>query len=261
MGRPRTFDFKGDELRIVGFSFDEAMTFMRAAEGSVGYVGEELAAAPSVDVSAPMPVLADEPVVAPAASTKPTLDKNKIAAIAAGNPAKAPKAEAAPRRGRKAPKEEPVVEAPVEVDVDDPADFEVNAAGVEVPVGHADRVAAVHGKDPEMHLDEEDDEAEPEEAPKPKLALVKANGKSNGTNGTHAPLPQVLLDARKLRDVLSLLMEGDPESGMAAILSPDKLKERCNEIREQVPCLSRITDLDSRIDRTLEVMDMAGDVS
>ncbi len=267
MGRPRLFDFKGDVLSITGFTLEEAMAFVTGGEkGTAGVALSPQAPLPATVPLAAAPEALDRPADAPppapppGPSNRPVLDPARIAAIAAGNPAKPPKAEAAPKRGKK-PKEEPAQAPPAETVEEE---YEVNAAGVEVPVGNAARIAATHGEDPPM--DDESDSAE--DVPAPPASQTHVNGKANGTNGVSKParaaaaeLPAVLTEAKKLRDVLSVLMDGDPASGLAAIMDKDALKLRCAEIKDQVPCLARITDLDARIDRTLEVMDMAGDVT
>ncbi len=216
------------------------------------------------------PSAAPAPEPAPAPS-KPLIDKDKIAGIAAANPAKAPKPEkpAAKPRGKKpvddadmsdeevdalptsdvitpamkeALKSKPATKAkpaPHEPDEDE-EEMEENEHGVLQPKGHMEKVYAKHGKDPEPEGDDEE-----EEAPKPKAKAPAAK----------PAVAKELLEARKLRDVLAYLM--DKES----LTDHDELKARCAAIKESVPCLQRITDLDSRIDRTLEVMDMGDDLS
>lgn len=105
------------------------------------------------------------------------------------------------------------------------------------------KVKAKPAPEPE---EEEDADDEEEEAPKPK-AKASANGKEK-------PLPEAILNARKLRDVLAFMMD-------KGITDPEDLKAECARIKDRVPALQRIADLDSRIDRTLEVMEMGDDVS
>ncbi len=184
-------------------------------------------------------------------SAKPLIDKGKIAQMAAANPAKAPKEEKpkpAPRT--KAAKAEEVEPADVE--------FEENEHGVLQPKGHAEKVEAAHGEDAD------DDIPFPEESQKQVSAKPTSNGKANGVNGAHKPaakpasnLPKELVEARKLRDVLDYLMRVEKLEKDDV----DGIKARCAAVKEQIPCLQRIGDLDSRIDRTLEVMDMGEDLT
>lgn len=123
---------------------------------------------------------------------------------------------------------------------------------------------------------EEDDEEEDEPAP-PKKSAAASSKTTNGVHKTGAKaapvdddedeeeeeeasaddedddddaLPKKVLEARKLRDVLEYFMDEK------SITDTDELKAACVKIKNKVPVLQRIADLESRIDRTLEVMDM-----
>lgn len=68
-------------------------------------------------------------------------------------------------------------------------------------------------------------------------------------------IPEALKTAKKLRDVLTYLMDKEDMTDPAA------LKARCEELKDDVPCLGRIADLEARVERTLEVMDNNADIS
>ncbi len=102
-------------------------------------------------------------------------------------------------------------------------------------------------------------EAEPpaENAPaateKPAAAPSSAPAEAKPkTNGAAAAVPPELENARKLRDILAFFMA-------KGITDKDKLVAECEKVRAGVPILARITNLEERIGRTLEVMDMGED--
>ncbi len=65
-------------------------------------------------------------------------------------------------------------------------------------------------------------------------------------------MPEALTNAKKLADVVNYLID-------EGVSDPDDIKARCAELKERVPALSRIPNLDERIDRTLDVIDMGED--
>lgn len=255
------YDGKASELRIQGITFDDAQRLLALLEGSPAAVASTVAGsylmgvggggggpahasngayaaipAPGttgvVNAGAQMPSQASP---APGGGKAPlAVDPARMAVIAAGSPAK----EAKPEKETK-PKKAKAEEAP--------------------PAPAA--------------------EAAPEDAPPPPPPPAAESATkvtaSKATNGTAAPakatapasdVPQVLVDARKLRDVLTQLLDldkipfGEPGSTERE-QAVDHLKKRCAELKTAVPCLSRIADVDARIDRTVEVMDMGEEIS
>ncbi len=161
----------------------------------------------------------------------PAVDPATVAAIAKGSPAAAPKAAKGPAAAKAspgvaaAPAAEPSTTPPIA-----PATAPSSAA-VEQDAPAA--TSAAVAKPP---------------AEKPKAATP--------TNGAPVPMaagevPPEMANARKLKDVLSVLIT-------RGITDKDALKAECARIKNDVPVLSRITNLDERIDRTLEVIDMGG---
>lgn len=233
------YDGKLNELRIQGISFDEAQRLLAALESGTVLAASLQAANGAAGGNggyAAIPAASGVAVVqAPTlASTSPAkgplgVDPARMAAIAAGSPAKEPKPEKEPRAKReKQAKVEPEAEAKADA-----------------------------SNEPEKTVP----------PPAESSTKVTENGKAtNGAAKAATDLPQAIIDARKLRDVLTLLLEhdkiefGSPGSDERndAIM---KLKKRCAEIKEEVPCLSRIAELSSRIDRTVEVMDMGDELS
>lgn len=90
-------------------------------------------------------------------------------------------------------------------------------------------------------------EEKPAEAPSAPASEAKPK-----TNGASVAVPSELEGARKLRDILAFFMA-------KGITEKSKLVEECEKVRAGVPILSRITNLEERIGRTLEVMDMGED--
>lgn len=118
----------------------------------------------------------------------------------------------------------------------------------------------------------EEEEAPEEEAPPPKKPAA-ASTKANGVNGHAKPaarakeeeapeeeeeedagedIPAAVLEAKKLGDLLNALID-------QGITDADDLKKECARLKPRIPLLQRITDLDGRIDRTLEVIERGED--
>lgn len=175
----------------------------------------------------------------------PRVDEAAIASAAATSTPK-PKAEPKPRRAPAAREED----AEVEEAAPAPAARTRRAA----PAPEPDEETP----DPAVIIEDEED------IPHAEAKSLKTNGanghaKTNGTNGhaTHAPADEVdpvLVNAKKLKDVLAYLLD-------KGITDVDDLKKKCNELKPSVPMLQRITSLDERIDRTLEVMNAGDEVS
>lgn len=81
--------------------------------------------------------------------------------------------------------------------------------------------------------------AESEQVPAKADPPVATNGHS--ANGS-SEVPEELLKAAKLRDVLVYLLEH-------GCLTSDDLVQRCKSVKDHVPVLQRITDLDDRVKR------------
>jgi hypothetical protein len=245
------------DITVRDMSTDQAKDLVAAAHAIDSVPGEGAAETPALDVAR-----------TGRTSSGPRVDPAKMAAIAASNPARAPKPEKPAKGGRK--------NAAVADGADADEEFEENEHGVQQPKGHMARVEAVHGRSaPPPQDDEDEDEeediphAETRSAPKKTAAAATTNGKhTNGTNGkSHvraapppppddedeedegAELADELKNARKLRDVLGYLMDN-------GFNDPVDIKAECNRLKDKVGVLGRIGDLDSRIERTLEVMDM-----
>lgn len=103
---------------------------------------------------------------------------------------------------------------------------------------------------------EEEEEVEEEEAPPPKkgkkAAPVEEEEVEEEAAADEEEVDPKLISAKKLKDVLAVLMD-------QGITDVEDLKAECARLKEVVPVLSRIAELDARIDRTLEVMDMGDD--
>lgn len=175
------------------------------------------------------------PTVGGISRPQPTVDRTKIAALAAGSPAKPPKPEKVEK-----PKKAKAAEAAPEAE----EEMEDNGQGVMVPKGHAARVEAEHGPVDSSPIE---DDAEEQEEEKP---AAKANGAG-------PKVSEKIMQAKKLRDVLQFLNEEQQEAGVEdETARKEAVKEKCLAIKDAVPCLARINDLDGRIDRTLVVMDL-----
>ena len=106
----------------------------------------------------------------------------------------------------------------------------------------------------------EDAEAKGEEKAAPAPAAAPAEAESDApaakpaakANGKASEAPPELVNARKLRDILAYFMK-------AGITDKDALVAECEKVRVSVPILARIANLDERVGRTLEVMDMGED--
>jgi hypothetical protein len=231
------------DITINDLTGEQAEAIVKAAQGILKGSGNHIVEDPRrvaksngvTAHAAPAEDDEDEVEDAPPPKKGPTVDPKKIAAMAAANPAKQ-KVESKPSKKNAA------------AQVEEEEEYEENDHGVQQPKGHMAKVHAKHGKpDPTPAEEEEEDEE-----PAPKKASAKANGKAKA-----APPPEEdeedvadeLLNARKLRDVLGYLMDN-------GVNDPDDIKAECNRLKDKVPVLQRINDLDSRIDRTLEVMDM-----
>lgn len=88
-----------------------------------------------------------------------------------------------------------------------------------------------------------------ESAPEPEPAKAKSNGKkSNGkkSNGVELDM-EVVKSKTKLRAILSYMID----QGYA---SPEAIVDKCLDMRQEVPILSRVANLSERIPRTLELL-------
>lgn len=107
------------------------------------------------------------------------------------------------------------------------------------------KAAAAKGKAEAVEEEEEEEDEEEEEGEE-----EEEEEEEDGDG-----LPEEVVNAKKLRDVLEYLMDAED------ITDPKKLKKRCNELKGEIPLLQRIADLDGRVDRTLEVMDSGEDAT
>jgi hypothetical protein len=191
----------------------------------------------------PMPRVDTGAIAQAAAITKP-----KEAPV---KPKAAPKAKAAPPP--------PPSEAQVEEE-----ELEENEHGVQMPKGHMARVRAAHGPlEGEEVEEEETDIPFPEEQPKAKAKAANGKATTNGVNGhakaasssrSSVDVPDELKAAKKLKDVLNWIID-------QGISDKEEIKAKCAELRPHVPVLQRISDIDSRVERTLEVMEAGEDAT
>lgn len=186
----------------------------------------------------------------------------------------APKASA---KGKTAPAPEPEPEEEDEDETDEDEDDDteeeeapparkgppppkVDASKVKVTPAALPKVGASKAKPkpaPEPEPEDEDEEVEEdeEEAPPPKKAAAskpapKAKAKP-AADEDEEELPDELVNARKIRDVVEWLMDAKDMTDV------DDIKAECIRLRDRVPVLQRAgDDLEQRLERTLEVIDM-----
>lgn len=245
MGKDLGFLYNGPtlELKITGLTFEEAQRVLAQLESGsaiASTIKDVLAGTltpnkksdrTDVLVDTEQRAAATPPVETTAKPTL-TVDPERMKAIAAASPQKPPKAEKETKKGK----------------------GETKKAGAET-------------SEPSGETEEASGETPPpaESTAKP-VTSKTANGAANGAAKPKGDVPQALIDARRLRDVITFVVSNDKiEFGEPGTPEREegveKLKKRCAELKDVVPCLSRINDLDSRIERTIEVMDMGEEVS
>lgn len=151
-----------------------------------------------------------------------------------------------------------------------------SANGVSKPTVDAKKVAAHAQANPAKKKAAAKEEAEEEDdedllpAPRSKKASAAANGaakrkaapppadeeedeeeesEDEEEEAEDDEIPEEIMEAKKLRDVLRELQA-------QGIKDQDDLKAECKRIQARVPVLSRIGNLEDRITRTLEVMEL-----
>lgn len=122
---------------------------------------------------------------------------------------------------------------------DDQGDDDVQEAAAE-PEPEA-KVAPKASRKPVKSATVQDDIEAKDEAP----AEPEPTAAPSGGNG----ISQELLGAKKLRDIVSILYD-------EGFKTPDAMVARCQEIAPKLPVIKRIKNLDERITRAMEVMDM-----
>jgi len=133
---------------------------------------------------------------------------------------------------------------------------ETRRARAAPPPAEDEREEIARGADPDTIIEDEEDIPHAEAKP----------AKANGTNGHARPalalappaadageIDPALINAKKLGDVLKILID-------SGITDVEDIKARCAELRPHCKVLQRITALDERIVRTLEV-DVMDEVS
>lgn len=78
-------------------------------------------------------------------------------------------------------------------------------------------------------------------SPEPKAAPSNGNGNGNGT------VPAALLEAKKLRDVVSYWYD-------SGVTDPDQIVQKCTEMKDHVEVLKRLRNFEPRIRRALDVL-------
>lgn len=279
MGQLREVLFKEGTLTISNLTVDEGMEIVRRAESGSDLVldtPEAPAKRPARPVAAPEPQAQAEAAPPPPAPRRgpppPRVDESAIASAAAASKPKEPAVKPA-KASAKAKAEAPPAE-----EEETSGEYERNDHGVLMPKGHMKKVEAEHGKVNAPPLDEPLEFYEEDEAAVAASLKPKTNGaaKTNGVNGhaKHVPvaeaesvtsrhedtsefdadeIPAPIASARKLGDLLKALLD-------MGITDPDDLKKECARLKPSVQLLQRITNLDARIDRTLEVMETGEDL-
>lgn len=265
------YDGGAAELRIAGLDYAQAIKLVELMEQGkpLERVSKRGDALPAVDFGrddedptpAPPPPKHNfsgldelkeetEAEEAPRRRRAPAIDPEQAQRIAAAAPAKPPKAEKAPKRKTKTVEdEEPAADA---TEPADDTEWEDNGSGVMVPKGHMERVAREHGMPAEAPgVASRRRKSEPE--PEPEEAEEEAEEQEEAEDAAEEEeIPNELVGAKKLRDVVVYLMDN-------GFTDRDDLVAECERLKDAVPVLGRISDIPSRVDRTIEVLDMGNE--
>jgi outer membrane biosynthesis protein TonB len=212
------YDCETKRLWVEALNADEAMELLK----QMGRASKQLTQGTTANETAVVEGLAGQTEDPPPAK-EPAKTETKAKPVRKSEPKKEPaKKRSAPKKAAEEP-EPPAAEEPAPE-----PEAKAEAKPARKPVKSATVQDDIEAKE----------EAPEEPEPSPKAETSSGNG-----------ISQELLGAKKLRDIVSILYD-------EGFKTPEDMVARCQEIAPKLPVIKRIKNLDERITRAMEVMDM-----